>query len=143
MSVPLDFEQESQGTRTWFNLIGPVMSTLKTGSLLVCDELDASLHPTLAAELVKMFANPDINAKGAQLVFTAHDTSLLHHLNRDEIWLTEKQQDGSTRLGSLAEFKGERVRKSQNREKAYLQGRFGALPDVDKTELLHALGLID
>ena len=58
------------------------------------------------------------------------------------VWLTEKTESGATRLGALAEFAGERVRRSQNLERGYLHGRFGALPDVDRTELLRALGLI-
>jgi predicted ATPase len=140
--VPIDFAVESEGTRTWFNLIGPVLSALREGSLLLFDELDASLHPRLSAELIRLFHDPVTNPKGAQLVFTSHDTSLLNHLNRDEVWLTEKGADGVTRLGALAEFAGERVRRSQNLEKAYLHGRFGALPDVDRTEMLRALGLI-
>jgi hypothetical protein len=141
-TMPLDFDRESEGTRTWFDLIGPVLTALKDGSLVLVDELDASLHPMLCMHLIRLFHDPATNPKGAQLVFTSHDTSLLNHLNRDEVWLTEKQDDGSTRLGALAEFAGERVRKSQNLEKAYLHGRFGALPDVDRTEMLRALGLI-
>jgi AAA15 family ATPase/GTPase len=108
----------------------------------LCDELDASLHPTLSAQLIHLFHDPITNPLGAQLVFTSHDTSLLNHLNRDEVWLTAKGPDGSTRLGALAEFAGERVRKSLNLENAYLHGRFGALPQVDQTEFLRALGLI-
>ena len=108
----------------------------------MCDELDASLHPTLSAQLIHLFHDPVTNPRGAQLVFTSHDTSLLNHLNRDEVWLTEKNPDGSTRLGALADFAGERVRKSQNLENAYLDGRFGALPQLDQAELLRALGLI-
>lgn len=140
--VPLDFNLESDGTQTWFHLIGPVLSALRHGSLLVFDELDASLHPTLSAQLVRLFHEPKTNPLGAQLIFTTHDTSLLGHLNRDEVWLTEKRADGSTRLGALSDFAGERVRKSQNLENAYLHGRFGALPQVDQTALLRALGLI-
>ncbi|MEU9887225.1 ATP-binding protein [Sphaerisporangium sp. NPDC051011] len=140
--APLDFAAESEGTRTWFQLIGPVLAALRSGSLLLFDELDASLHPTLSMHLIRLFHEPATNPKGAQLIFTSHDTSLLNHLNRDEVWLTEKAEDGATRLGALAEFAGERVRKSQNLEKGYLHGRFGALPDVDRTEVLRALGLI-
>ncbi|MCG8915065.1 ATP-binding protein [Actinokineospora sp. PR83] len=140
--VPLDFADESEGTKTWFALVGPVLEALRTGSLLVFDELDASLHPTLSAQLVRLFHDPATNPAGAQLVFTSHDTSLLNHLNRDEVWLTEKTPQGSTRLGALADFAGERVRRSQNLERAYLHGRFGALPDVDRTEVLRVLGLI-
>jgi len=140
--IPLDFDAESAGTRTWYELIGPILTALKAGSLLLFDELDASLHPTLSMQLIRLFHDPATNPLGAQLIFTSHDTSLLNHLNRDEIWLTEKTAEGATRLGALAEFAGERVRKSQNLEKAYLHGRFGALPDVDRTDMLRALGLI-
>jgi len=140
--VPFDLHDESEGTRTWFGLIGPVLTALRRGSLLLFDELDASLHPTLSAELIRLFHDPATNPQGAQLIFTSHDTSLLNHLNRDEVWLTEKTGKGSTRLGALAEFAGERVRRSRNLENAYLHGRFGALPDVDRTELLRVLGLI-
>lgn len=139
---PLDFSVESEGTRTWFGLIGPVLFALRHGSLLLFHELDASLHPTLSAQLLRLFHDQATNPLGAQLIFTSHDTSLLNHLNRDEVWLTEKRPDGSTRLGALAEFAGERVRRSQNLENAYLHGRFGALPEVDQTQLLRALGLI-
>ncbi|MFF0148764.1 hypothetical protein ATK36_0315 [Amycolatopsis sulphurea] len=140
--TPLEFTAESEGTRTWFALIGPVLNALQEGSLLLVDELDASLHPTLSAQLIHLFQDPDTNPRGAQLIFTSHDTSLLNHLNRDEVWLTEKDSAGATRLGALAEFAGERVRKSQNLETAYLHGRFGALPQVDQSELLRSLGLI-
>jgi uncharacterized protein len=140
--VPLDFAAESEGTRTWFALIGPMLTALQNGSLLLFDELDASLHPTLSMQLIRLFHDRSTNPKGAQLIFTSHDTSLLNHLNRDEVWLTEKNEEGMTQLGALTEFAGERVRKSQNLEKAYLHGRFGALPDVDRTELLRVLGLI-
>ena len=137
----LTYGQESDGTRAWFDVIDPVLSALQTGSLMLFDELDGSLHPTLSMHLIRLFTDPTTNPKGAQLIFSAHDTSLLNHLNRDEVWLTEKV-NGVTRLGALAEFAGERVRKSQNLEKAYLGGRFGALPDVDRVELLRVLGLI-
>ncbi|MGE3284941.1 MAG: ATP/GTP-binding protein [Pseudonocardia sp.] len=141
-AVPLDFEAESHGTRTWFSLIGPLLAVLRDGGILLFDELDASLHPTLSAELIRLLQDPATNPGGAQLVFTSHDTSLLNHLNRDEVWLTEKGDDGVTRLGALAEFAGEAVRRSVNIERAYLHGRFGALPEVDRTDLLRALGLI-
>ncbi|XRQ08579.1 AAA family ATPase [Actinomadura welshii] len=141
-SIPFDLNAESEGTRTWFSLIGPVLTALRTGSVVLCDELEASLHPTLSAELLRIFHSPSMNPRGAQLLFTSHDTSLLNHLNRDEVWLTEKGRDGSTRLGALSDFAGERVRKSQNLENAYLHGRFGALPQVDQTGFLRALGLI-
>ena len=140
--VAFDLEDESAGTRTWFRLLGPALAALRDGRILLFDEIDASLHPRLSARLLQIFQDPQTNPHGAQLVFTSHDASLLNTLNRDEVWFTEKGSDGATRLVSLAEFGGERVRKSLNLERAYLQGRFGAIPDVDQAEIRKALGLV-
>ena len=140
--VTFDLEDESAGTQTWFRLIGPAFEALRFGRVLLLDEIDASLHPRLSARLIEIFQDPQTNTRGAQLAFTSHDTSLLNSLNRDEVWLTEKAPDATTRLVGLAEFGGERVRKSQNLERAYLQGRFGAVPEVDQVAVRRALGLV-
>ena len=140
--VTLDLEEESAGTQTWFRLIGPALAALRFGRVLLLDEIDASLHPRLSARLIEIFQDPGTNTRGAQLVFTSHDTSLLNSLNRDEVWLTEKAPDATTRLVGLAEFRGERVRKSLNLERAYLQGRFGAVPEIDQVAVRRALGLV-
>jgi hypothetical protein len=140
-TLPFELPDESAGTRTWFKLIGPVLNALQHGQLLLFDEIDASLHPRLSARLLELFADPETNPHGAQLIFTTHDTSLLNHLNRDEVWLTEKGDDGATTLTALAEYGGDKVRRSLNLEKAYLQGRFGAVPELDQYTLHRALGL--
>lgn len=141
-SVTFDLEDESDGTQTWFGLIGPAFAALRLGRVLLLDEIDASLHPRLSARLIEIFQDPQTNSRGAQLVFTSHDTSLLNSLNRDEVWLTERLANATTRLVGLAEFRGERVRKSLNLERAYLQGRFGAVPEVDQAAVRRALGLV-
>ena len=140
--VTFDLEDESTGTQTWFRLIGPAFAALRFGQVLLLDEIDASLHPRLSARLIEIFQDPQTNTRGAQLVFTSHDTSLLNGLNRDEVWLTEKAPGATTRLVGLAEFGGERVRRSLNLERAYLQGRFGAIPEVDQVAVRRALGLV-
>jgi energy-coupling factor transporter ATP-binding protein EcfA2 len=140
--VTFDLEDESAGTQTWFRLIGPAFAALKFGRVLLLDEIDASLHPRLSVRLIEIFQDPQTNTRGAQLVFTSHDTSLLNSLNRDEVWLTEKAPDAATRLVGLAEFGGDRVRKSLNLERAYLQGRFGAVPEVDQVAVRRALGFV-
>lgn len=140
--VPFELDEESEGTRTWFQLIGPTLSALRSGGTLLFDEIDASLHPKLSARLLELFQDPVTNRFGAQLIFTTHDTSLLNYLNRDEVWLTEKGESGATALTALAEFGGDKVRRSLNLEKAYLQGRFGAVPEPDQFILRQALGLV-
>ena len=140
--LPFDLEEESAGTQTWFALIGPTLNALRGGRILLFDEIDASLHPRLSARLLELFQDPETNPHGAQLIFTTHDTSLLNHLNRDEVWLTEKNESGATSLTALAEYGGDKVRRSLNLERAYLQGRFGAVPELDQFRLRRALGLV-
>ena len=139
---PVLFEigEESAGTQAWFTLLGPAFSALVGGQVLLFDEIDASLHPRLSTRLIELFQDPQTNPHGAQLIFTTHDTSLMNALNRDEVWFTEKAPGGATRLVALAEFGGDRVRRSLNLERAYLQGRFGAIPDVDQADLRNAIG---
>ncbi|MGH3291520.1 MAG: AAA family ATPase [Trebonia sp.] len=139
--IPFDLKDESAGTRTWFRLIAPALFALRKGRVLLFDEIDASLHPRLSARLLDLFQDPFTNPHGAQLIFTTHDTSLLNSLNRDEVWLTEKADNGATTLTALAEFGGDKVRRSLNLEKAYLQGRFGAVPELDQIALRRALGV--
>lgn len=140
---PVNFwpREESAGTRMLFSLLGPALDALKYGQVLLFDEADASLHPRLSARLLELFQDPQTNPYGAQLILATHDTSLLSKLNRDEVWLTEKGSDGATRLTALAEFGGDKVRRSLNLERAYLQGRFGAIPDVDHIDVRRALGV--
>lgn len=77
-SVPLDFvRQESLGTFAWFSFLGPLLNVLDRGAVLLVDELDASLHPMLAGEVSRLFQDPGANPRGAQLVFTTHDATLL------------------------------------------------------------------
>lgn len=139
--IPFELTEESDGTQTWFRMIGPVLGALRRGDVLLLDEIDASLHPRLSARLLELFQDPETNPRGAQLIFTSHDTSLLNHLNRDEVWLTEKGANGATALTALAEYGGDKVRRSLNLERAYLQGRFGAVPELDQQMVRRALGV--
>lgn len=140
--LSFDLADESVGTRTWFRLIGPTLQALRSGQILIVDEIDASLHPRLSAKLLELFQDPQTNPHRAQLVFTSHDTSLLNDLNRDEVWLTEKSSDGATSLTALADFGGDKVRRSLNLERAYLQGRFGAVPELEQSLVLEVMGLL-
>ncbi len=136
VSFELD-EDESQGTKKFFTLSAPILDTFEHGGVLLIDELDASLHPKLTECFVKLFSNKELNKHNAQLIFVTHDIHLLsvpELFERDQIWFTEKNQYGSTNLYSLLEFrkknKGKDVRATDNLEKHYLQGRYGAVPYV-------------
>lgn len=138
---PLELGEESDGTITWLGLIPELLTVLEKGGLLVVDELDASLHPVISGKLVEMFQDPMTNGRGAQIIFTTHDTSLLRCLNRDEVWITSKGRDGSTELSALSDFRSTSVRRSTNLERGYLEGRFGGIPVVDQYRVREALGV--
>jgi AAA15 family ATPase/GTPase len=123
--------RESSGTNKIVDLSGPVFDTLLSGGVLGVDELDASLHPLLTLSLVKLFQNPEINKKGAQLIFSTHDTNLLSicELRRDQIYFVEKDRAGASDLYSLVEYDRDgKVRKDRSFEKDYINGRYGAIP---------------
>ncbi len=140
--VELDFPEESAGTQMWFSLLGPVLQALRSGSVFLIDELDASLHPVLSARLIQLFQDPETNPNNAQLLCTAHDPSLLNVLNRDEVWFTERTPQGTTSLVALSDYGGDQVRRSTNLERAYLRGRFGAQPLVDDVQLEEAVAQV-
>lgn len=107
-----------------------VVKTIAHGGVLCVDELDASLHPLMAVEIVKLFNDPTNNPHGAQLLFNTHDTNILEYagLRRDQIWFTEKDKSGATHLYPLTDYK---ARKEENIKRGYLQGRYGAIPFLE------------
>ena len=102
------------------------------------DEIDASLHPNLTALLIHQFQSPETNPRGAQLLFTTHDATLLgtsfgeEVLARDQVWFVEKKEDGGSRLYPLTDF---HPRTGENRERRYLGGSYGAIPVLGVPDL--------
>ncbi|GAB1821775.1 AAA family ATPase [Herbidospora sp. RD11066] len=138
---PLRFDQESLGTRAWFGLLSPLLDALDQGLVLLVDELDASLHPVLVTEVIRMFEDPEVNRSGAQLIFTTHDATLLRPLpgggrilDRDAVWMTEKNASGATELYAVSGLQPP-PRKDENLERGYLVGRYGGTPRVTPGEL--------
>lgn len=132
--IPLS--AESAGTLKMFALYPELQAVLESGSVFFVDELNARLHPLLVRNFILAFLNPEINVNHAQLIFTTHDTWQLSNqlLRRDEIWFTEKNQDGLSTLYSLADFvdeDGSRIRKDESYEKNYLLGKYGAIPTLE------------
>lgn len=122
-------QSESEGTQKYFSLAGPIIDTLDNGRVLIIDELDSKLHPLLTQKIVSLFNSKETNPKNAQLVFTTHDTNLLSSrlFRRDQIWFTEKDRYGASKLYSLAEYIVA-VRNDASFEKDYLAGKYGAVP---------------
>jgi hypothetical protein len=129
---------ESAGTQCYFALAASIFGVLLTGGLMILDEADQSLHPSLLRSMVLLFQNPSSNPRKAQLIFNTHDTTLLSPevLRPDQIWFTERDLSGSSRIYCLADFKG--IRSDTKAERAYLEGRFGAVPFLERHTQLFA-----
>ena len=125
--VPFELEDESRGTQRLFHLAPVLHESKRSASLVVIDEVDSSLHPTLVKRFVECFLAE--KTTGAQLILTTHDATLLdlEILRRDEIWFTDKDKNGATQLTSLHEFIN---RSDVDLDKHYLAGRFGGVPKI-------------
>ena len=137
----IPFGNESAGTLKMFTLYPDLKEVLSKGGVYFVDELNARLHPLLVRNIVLTFLNPEINTNHAQLIFTTHDTWLLSSrlMRRDEIWFTDKNDNGVTTLYSLSDFvdnEGDRIRKDENYEKNYLLGKYGAIPSLESLSFL-------
>jgi AAA15 family ATPase/GTPase len=133
--IYFELGMESRGTQRLLSLMAGVFAALDAGSSLFVDEIDSSLHTLLVEKIFALFGSKASNTKGAQLIATTHDTNLLRSgtVRRDQVWFTEKDRHGATVLYPLSDIK---TRNSDNIERGYLQGRFGAVPFVGPTEEL-------
>ena len=134
--LSLTLQEESIGTQLLF-FYGPLLKdAFEKGKTIVLDEIDKSMHPSLVKFIMNLFRDSDVNKNGAQLIVTTHETGILSldMFRRDQIYFTEKDsKSGVTDLYSLDEFS---VRKTENIEKGYLMGRYGAIPFLQAGEVL-------
>jgi AAA15 family ATPase/GTPase len=134
-----NLDLESSGTRRLLVLLSPIFRILDQGGLLIVDELDASLHTHACEAVLALFSSKNLNKKGAQIIATTHDTNILRStfIRRDQIWFCEKDDDGHSEIYPLTDIK---LKASDNLEKGYLQGRFGAVPFMGSPEWFIAYG---
>ena len=128
-SLPFDFNtEESEGTKILFKIMLTVMDVVRNNKVMFLDEVETSLHTRLVEYLINLFHT----SKSAQLVFTTHNTHLLDmtRFRKDQIFFVNKREDGSSDLYSLYDYKD--FREKMDLEKAYLQGRFDAVPYVNE-----------
>lgn len=132
--VNLPLSLESAGTQKMFSMYSPIQRALANGSILFIDELNARLHPLLVRNFIQTFLDTERNPNNAQLIFTTHDITQLDLLRRDEIWFVEKEENETSILYSLVDFKGEdnaKIRKDENYAKNYLIGKYGGIPELE------------
>jgi hypothetical protein len=127
-SIAFDFDtEESDGTKVLFYIMLTILDIIKNNKILLIDEIENSLHSKIVEYIVGMFHA----SAGAQLIYTTHNTNLLdlNKLRKDQIYFVNKKQDASSDLYSLFDYKD--FRETMDVEKAYLQGRFDAIPYIN------------
>ena len=136
-SIGFDFlSEESQGTIKMFFIMLTILDVVKHNKVLLIDEIEDSLHAKIVEYLINIFKSGD----KAQLLCTTHSTRFLdlRKVRKDQIYFTNKKDDGSTDLYSLYDYND--FRDTMDLEKAYLQGRFDAIPFVnDSNDKLKSL----
>ena len=125
-----DFEsEESDGTKALFYFMLTILDVIVNDKILLIDEIENSLHSNIVEYIVGLFHA----SKSSQLIYTTHNTNLLdlNKLRKDQICFLNKKKDASSDLYSLFDYKD--FRETMDVEKAYLQGRFDAIPYINDT----------
>ena len=132
----LSFEEESAGTKRYYEMCGILDMMLNNDIVVPIDELESSLHPDLIKHFLLTFL---LNIKNSQLIATTHYRELLLEkdiLRNDAIWFTERKEDGSADLYSLADFGTSIIRKTNSIYNAYKIGKLGAVPRLSDPYLI-------
>lgn len=126
----LPFNLESEGTQRYYSFAGLLVMLLKNGIAIPIDELESSLHPDLYTHFLLTFL---INSKKSQIIATTHNREILNNrdiFRDDAIWFTNKCNEGSTSLYSLADIDSSVVRDTSNIFNAYKIGKLGGVPNL-------------
>ncbi len=134
-SFDLPWAEESFGTRQFLGFLSILMKARKEDSLALVDAPETGLH-SKTLQYMYRYIGKNASAKSqSQVLFATHETSNMNNsiFRRDELWLVAKEEDGSSHLYTLALFlkeNGEKVRKDEVYFKQYLEGRYGAIPQI-------------
>jgi len=135
--VKFDMNHESAGSQRIIDLLPAFLELSKKDSekVFVIDEVDRSLHTMLTRRLLEAYLSSCSPANRAQLLFTTHDVLLMDQefLRRDEMWVTEREDNGASTLHSFSEYKD--IRYDKNLRKSYLQGRLGGIPKIFQNDI--------
>ena len=127
-TIQFNLDEESDGTQRLIDLLPMLFEVGTSTDIYFVDEIDRSLHTKLSQFLLDEFVSRSEEGY-SQIIFTAHDVNLinLRRFRQDEIWFIEKNERGESTLRPFSDFE---VKEGQDELKAYLSGRFGAVPMI-------------
>jgi len=129
-TVEVNFDEESKGTKRYFEVLTIILNQIKEEGILAIDELEYSLHPLIVIHLISDYIR---QAGESQLIFTSNNVALLNYkdrLRRDALWILDKDKNGSTIYKTVSNIT--KFRKELSYFNYYLKGEFGGIPQVVK-----------
>ena len=126
LDTPIPIPLESSGTKCLFHLLPQIGGALRDGVPAVLDEIDGDLHVDIASEILSWFRSQETNPSGAQLFVSSHNVGLLDHLEKEEIFIAEKDSSGATRVHGAQDVQG--LRRDTRLYPKYRAGMLGGIP---------------
>lgn len=126
VDTPLVWYLESSGTKSLFRLLPQLYRALTQGVPGVFDEMDGDLHVDILGEILSWFRSRETNPHNSQLFVTSHNVGLLDDLEKEEVFILEKTQDGATRLHGAQDVQG--LRRDVRLYPKYRAGVLGGVP---------------
>lgn len=129
-SFTLDLLYESNGTQHFIYILSKILPILRTGGVVVLDEIETGLHPHIVKKLIELFEDKKINHSNAQIIFSTHQHPLIADRTKTQIFLAEKDDKNfETEIYRLDEVNG--VRNDENYYQKYIAGAYGATPKIN------------
>ena len=128
LDTPIPLHLESSGTKRLFHLMPQIVVALRIGVPAVLDEIDGDLHVDIAGEILSWFRSQETNLSGAQLFVSSHNVGLLDHLEKEEIFIVEKDSSGATRVHGAQDVQG--LRRDTRLYPKYRAGVLGGIPKI-------------
>ena len=120
---------ESNGTIKLLDILPTIFDALSTGNILIVDEIENGLHPTIVKKMIELFYNPETNPYNAQLICTTHNILLINEaVQRDEVWLMDKNEYGESSMKHISDIPG--LRSYDKLGQKMIEGAFGAMPNI-------------
>ena len=128
LDAPVGLYDESRGTKRLFHLLPQIRIALDGGVPVALDEVEGDLHVDVAGEMLGWFRSRETNPHDAQLLVSSHNVGLLDDLEKEELFIVEKDAGGATRVHGAQDVRG--LRRDTRLYPKYRAGVLGGIPKI-------------
>lgn len=112
----------SSGTIKGINVFMNALLCFMEGGYLIVDELENHFNEEIVTTLVRFFMNPNVNKKGATLIYSTHYSELLDEYERNDCIYIVRNRGGIYAENLSLILKRNDIKKSEAYESGYLEG---------------------